>query len=582
MLIDLFKNFKIIYSIFPKKFKIKYIIFIFLSFLASILEFFSISLLIPLVAAFTGDPTLMKVFNDKLGLDFLYLDKAGIDEIIIIFLAAYSVKFLFLLYLTFYRNLFIFSLQKELFLKLYKSYIFRNYSFHLNNNSSILLRNLLQNIQQLTVGFISSYNNIILETLIIISLTVLMFMFQTKITLFVILSLALIIFLVLILIKNKTYKLGTDKQKYYARNLRNVMESLEGIKEIKIFQREKKMINKVDHDTTLVSKNNYYIQFLNETPRLVFEFAAICSSLLLLYVFINLNYAIESIISYFIIIFAIIIRILPSTNKIMSSFITLSVSKAAVELVTAELKNENIFWENKSLLNKKKVDFNNKINLENISFSYKKKNEEKTVTLNNISLSINKGDMIGLIGETGSGKSTLIDLLIGLIKPQSGSVYVDGININENYQSWLSKIGYVPQNVFLTDSNVVKNILFDENTSNIDREKLNKVVKSAQLEKFISKSPAGLETIVGERGSNLSGGQKQRIGIARALYHSCELLIFDESTSALDETTQKKFIDEIGNLKGLKTVLISSHNKNSLVYCDTIYELKKEELKKVK
>ena len=205
MLTDLFKYFKIIYSIFPKKFKIMYLILIFLSFFASFLEFFSISLLIPLAATFTGDSVLMETFTDKLGLDFLNLDKIGIAGIIIIFLVAYSIKFLFLLYLTFFKNLFIFSLQKELFLKLYKSYIFRNYSFHLTNNSSILIRNLLQNVQQLTVGYITSYNNIILETLIIISLTILLFIFQTKISLIILLSIAVLVFTVLSLIKKKTY-----------------------------------------------------------------------------------------------------------------------------------------------------------------------------------------------------------------------------------------------------------------------------------------------------------------------------------------------------------------------------------------
>ncbi len=183
--------------------------------------------------------------------------------------------------------------------------------------------------------------------------------------------------------------------------------------------------------------------------------------------------------------------------------------------------------------------------------------------------------MVGLVGKTGSGKSTILNLITGLLQPNTGEVTVDGVNIKNHYKSWLKKIGYVPQNVFLFDADILQNITFNYNDPSFDQKKLDQIIEQSQLKFFLNPSSEGIYTKVGERGSNLSGGQKQRIGIARALYNNSELLILDESTSALDEQTQNQFIEELVKLKGKKTIIISSHNKDTLKYCDKILEIYK-------
>ena len=193
-------------------------------------------------------------------------------------------------------------------------------------------------------------------------------------------------------------------------------------------------------------------------------------------------------------------------------------------------------------------------------------------------MTVKKGDFVGIIGETGSGKSTLINLLIGLLKPTEGKVEVDKLNINSNLPEWYKKIGYVPQSVFLTDDTIRKNIAFGLLEKDIDNNLIKHAVEKANLNKFLNELSNGLETVVGEKGIRLSGGQQQRIGIARALYNNPNLLVMDEATSSLDEVTEKEIMKSIYLMRGKKTILISSHKKNILERCDVIFKFNKGEI----
>jgi len=194
--------------------------------------------------------------------------------------------------------------------------------------------------------------------------------------------------------------------------------------------------------------------------------------------------------------------------------------------------------------------------------------------LKNVNLKIAKGDFIGIIGASGSGKSTLVDLIMGLFYPTGGSISVDGENINQNFKSWQNIIGYVPQNIFLTNDSIKNNIAFGLEKNEINNQNLTKALKDSQLDRFVKSLDLGIETKVGERGAQISGGQLQRIGIARALYKMPEILIFDESTASLDSKTESSLISAINNFKGHKTIIMISHNLKSLKNCDRIYSLK--------
>ena len=216
-----------------------------------------------------------------------------------------------------------------------------------------------------------------------------------------------------------------------------------------------------------------------------------------------------------------------------------------------------------------KLEFNKIINIKNLKFSYK--NSEKKI-LNNINLEIRKNDCIGIIGESGAGKSTFIDVLMGLNKPTKGEITLDDVNILQNRRGWQKMIGYVPQSIYLIDESIKKNIAFGEDDVNIG--KLNQVLKQSGLEQFVENLANKENTIIGEKGAKISGGERQRIAIARSLYKNPDLIIFDEATSSLDLETEKKVLETIKHLKEEKTLIIISHRMNTLNYCNKIYELK--------
>ena len=258
-------------------------------------------------------------------------------------------------------------------------------------------------------------------------------------------------------------------------------------------------------------------------------------------------------------------------NLKFSKVSTLAIGKNLIDYKLEDKKNKYKINEFK---------FEKEIVFKNVTFKHENKSEN---ILENVELKISKGETIGIIGESGSGKSTLIDILLGLNFSSSGSVLVDDLNINENIVGWRKNIGYVSQNLFLVDDSIEKNITFLFNDEPYSQEKLNKIIKNVQLDKFIEKLPKGIKTEVGERGLRISGGEKQRIVIARILFNNPEILIFDESTNALDIETEKKIIDLIHELKSeKKTIIFVSHRKSTLEKCDSIYLLKdrKLELKK--
>jgi ABC-type bacteriocin/lantibiotic exporter with double-glycine peptidase domain len=221
-------------------------------------------------------------------------------------------------------------------------------------------------------------------------------------------------------------------------------------------------------------------------------------------------------------------------------------------------------------------NFKDNIILNNISFAYQENNEK--LIFKNLNLKIEKKKIIGIFGHSGSGKSTFVDILSGLLVPTSGSILIDGKNIGKNDKLLRSIFAYVPQTVYILDDTIKNNIVFGQNYNEIDIKRLNNAIQLSQLEYFVEKLANGIDTIVGERGAAISGGQIQRIGIARALYHKAEVLIFDESTNALDSNTENKIMEEIKQLKKIKTIIIVSHNIKILEICDEIYELKDKTL----
>ena len=345
-----------------------------------------------------------------------------------------------------------------------------------------------------------------------------------------------------------------------------ILESIGAIKNIILNDLSKNFIQFYKKENKIKAKYNSFHLTAAQLPRIYFELIAIFSIIsFILFLFYSGKDS-ESLIVTLTVFGAVSFKLLPSANKIIANFQNLRYYRSSLD---------NIYNETKELGKKvvsnydKSIEFNvNKsIEIKDIIFSYEKDKE----LINNLNFKINKGDLIGVYGKSGKGKSTLIDILTGLIKPHSGVILCDEVSIYKNIKSWQSIIGYVPQSVYLLDDSILKNIVFDFNKLN--DKKLSLALDQSGLKDWIESLPDGIETVVGDEGAKVSGGQKQRIGIAASLYKDSKILILDEPTSSLDLETENSIIDNIVKLKGDKTIILISHKMSIIERCDKIIKL---------
>ena len=349
--------------------------------------------------------------------------------------------------------------------------------------------------------------------------------------------------------------------------LKALFEGLQAIKEIRILRRQEKFINSFIYNQEKILEIGINLIVFNAIPRIALEFLAVLAMSVMV-VYLNLRGFDNSQIITTLSLFAVAaFRTMPGLNKLTVNLQNMKYGAVHVDFLYEELSNLNNEINNEKInyskFKDKKINSFKEIQISKIRFKYKRDKELKT--LNDISLSIKENDTIGIIGPSGSGKSTLINLIMGLFSPDEGEILLDGVNINHVKESYQKLIGYVSQNIYLSDDSIRNNIAFGINPENIDNEKIMKVIKLASLEEFIGSLPDRENTIVGETGTRISGGEKQRIGIARALYNDPKLLVLDEATSSLDTITEENIISSvINNFKGKITMIIISHRKSQL------------------
>ena len=354
-----------------------------------------------------------------------------------------------------------------------------------------------------------------------------------------------------------------------------MQESFRLIKEIKISNLNKYFITKFISSNNLAAVNHFKHEFVLSLPRYWFELIAIFGFTILIIVLTYTTDSATNIIATIGLFAAATFRLLPSIIKMINNIQQVYFSLPVLNNLSEEFNLEKKVKNNQEKFDKKFI-IKKELILKNISFKYQNSNNN---VLDNINLKIKAGSIIGIKGPSGVGKTTLVNIILGLLKPTSGEVLVDGIDINKNLESWQKNIGYVPQNIVLTDDTLKNNIALGIDEKQIDKNRINNCIKESQLENFISNVEKGIDTDVGELGSKLSGGQKQRIGIARSIYNDPQVLILDEFTSALDNQTEEKIISEISNYGKTRTVIIVSHKLSTLSKCNNIYELTKENLK---
>ena len=547
-----------------------YLIFVLMVFIIG-LEVFGISLVIPFLNSITEPDYLIKkkeLLNLPQNLSFL---NAVFEQkiFLILLIIFYLFKNFLLGFLIFLKTKFIFSIQKKLSSNLFKIYLYKNFFFHLNNNSALLIRNVTDEVGAFVQNFLVSVLDLILEVFVFIAIFLLLLYIEPFGASFIAFTFLIVGFLFYKTFRKKIQFLGQERQYHDGEKLKRLFQSFQAIKEVKILNIEKELINQFNFNNFKSLDIGRKRFFLLQVPKLIFEIFAIFSLIFL--VFINLdvknNTALIPIIGAFT---AAAFRMVPSINKIISSLQNIKFSYPSIKVIRNEIFNENSKDNNIDKDLNKKVYFD-KFELKNISFKYSNDQQE---ILKNINLTIKRGDKIGIIGKSGAGKTTLVDIILGLLDQSQGSKLLNNGELIDGSKDWQNIIAYVPQDVFLLDDTLKSNVAFGVKEEKIDNEKLLLSLSKAQLKDLVQNREHGINTSLGEGGLKISGGQRQRVGIARALYSDPDVIIFDEATSSLDHMTESKILDEIElNLKG-KTIIMITHRENSLKFFDKIYEIK--------
>jgi len=492
-------------------------------------------------------------------------------------LVLYLLKSLFLIFLGWRQASFSANLSASLSEKLFSGYLEQPYTFHLNRNSAQLIRN-IQNETNLFIAVSISAITVSIEFTVLIGVAIALFYVEPAGALFVSLFLGISSFILIRLSKNKLKVWGSERQMHDGLATQHLMQGLGGVKEVKLLGLEDFFLNKFNF-------HNYRRAFiyirqitLQQVPRIYLEFLAILAMTGLI-IFLNSK---QTASSNFIPVIGVFIagafRMIPSANRILSALQVIRFNKPVIDLFYTEFKN----IDKASTTSNTDPHFSSEVKkvfkslkVENITFHYP---NTHSPALNNISFEISHGDMIGFVGSSGSGKTTMVDVLMGLLEPQQGKVFINENSIASNTREWQNLIGYVPQNIFLIDDTLRNNIAFGIPENKIDQTKVQNALEAARLNTFVDSLPEGLNTKVGERGVRLSGGQRQRIGIARALYHNPSVLVLDEATSALDTVSEKEVMDSVKQLKGTKTIIVIAHRISTILSCNRIFVLEKGKL----
>mgnify|MGYP006093092589 CR=1 FL=1 len=567
-----------IFSLLEDKEKSQFLKLVILMFLASILETLGIASILPLINFLTDQEKSIN-FLENFFIDLTFFGNNYMIFLICIIFSVYLVKNIFLSFYYWFENRFSYNTRFNLGVRLYKGYLDSPYKFHLKNNSSILVTKIVQETA-IFGSAIMSLSMLITEILVVIGITLLLLIikpYETFYVITIILSVSLIFYF---LTKKITFNLGKQLVATQKSKMKILNESLRSLQEIIIFRVSKYFYKLFKSKSMEVSELGYKMSFINRMPKIWFEMVAvIIISFIIIYSTLQ-NESTISILGILGIFFLSALKIIPSVNKILVSLQSIRYSETAVISLSDDIK---VFQDqkipSKENIKLKKLNFENNINFKNIGFKFTSDSEE---ILKNINFKIKKNEFIAIVGKTGSGKTTFLNLLMGLLEPTYGQITVDDRDIYNDVEKWRSNLGFVPQNINLLDDSLKKNIAYGLVDNLISEVKIKKSIELSQLSTFLENSKEQLDRSIGESGIKISGGQKQRIAIARALYNNPEILIFDEPTSSLDPVTTSKLFDTLKKLNNEKTIILVSHDIRDFSIFDKVYEIKNQSIVKLK
>lgn len=562
---------KKILKLLPKKQKKSTVLLGVILFIGMVFEILGLSILIPALK-FLLSPNEIKDFKEN----FIYYDLRYFSYEKFIWLgmflitSIYLVRSIVLIIITFYQYKIVESLSSFLSISLYKKYIHQPYLYHTQRDLSVIIKNLQVEINHFTV-VCRAILNMVIEIILSVSILLTIYYIEPIGALIVTVFFGTLAYFYFFITKKGIKRWGLKRQEIDKVLLRTIMDSLSGIKDVKLLRKEFFFLNKYISKIKERIIISTYHQTATHSSRYYLELITVFGVILLIYFLLNDNQSSSEILTTLGIFVAATFRIIPSLNKIISSLQNIRYYRPSIDLIFNEF-NKTIYRDNPLDVSKKLI-FSEKIEIKDLTFNYNRKK-----VLKNINFQIKKGQIIGVIGSSGSGKTTFIDILNGLLKPSSGQILIDNFSIHDYENSLMELIGYVGQDIFLMDDTIISNIAFGIDIDKVNKIALEKAINSSKLNELIKELPMGIYSKVGERGVQLSGGQRQRIGIARALYRDPQLLIFDEATASLDNKTEASVIKSITNLKRKKTIIMVAHRISTLVNCDKVIEIKNGEI----
>ncbi len=558
--------------IFNKKEKMQLILIFITAGIGSILECVGVGIFVPFANLLMEEDVLST--NEYLNAVYQAFHFQSIESFMIaltgVIIFVFVFKNVYMIIQKYVIYSFSYNTQRKISTRLLKAYMSEPYTFFLQRNIAVLQRSMQEDATLFTTGLIH-FLELIVEVVVCIALGCYLFYISKSITVIIVGLLVVCVGAFTIISKKYAKNIGKACQEYKAKLYQWMNQALGGIKEVKVLNRE---------DFFIESYATYYRKYTNglrnnrfiaAIPKYIVEM--MCMSGLLIAIIIKMRYGQKDIADFIpqLAAFAVAsFRLLPCVGRINEHVTNIMHCAPSLELVYHDLKEveELLDIQNDEVV--AEWQLNDKIEINNVCYRYP--DAEKDV-IHNAKFTIKKGQTVAFIGESGAGKTTMADIILGLLVPQIGKIKADDMNVFENINTWHQKIGYIPQSIYLSDDTIRNNVAFGIREHEIDDERVIDALKKAQLYDFVDTLPKGLETYVGDRGVRLSGGQRQRIGIARALYHNPEILVLDEATSALDNDTESAVMEAIESLRGEKTMIIIAHRLTTIQNADVVYEV---------
>jgi ABC-type multidrug transport system fused ATPase/permease subunit len=559
-------------ALFDRTSRIQFSWLFFFTLIGAAFEAVGVGMIMPFIAVM-NDPQIIWQ-RPELAAVYRFLSLGNANQFLvasgIALLAIFILKNFYLAGLFHFQYKFIFDRHLKLSAALMETYLGSPYTFHLQRNSAELLRNVTAEVNALVIGILIPGMVVLTEAIVVIILIGLLFAVEPIASLSALAVLGGVYVLFHYFIQKRIGTHGLKRQQYNQALIQSVQQALGGIKESLVLERTPHFLRVFQKQSSGFALSQRIYSTINQLPRLLIETFVIGTMLLVVMVLFKLGYDPRSLAPILGLFGMAAFRIMPSASRILSSFTTLRFYIPSVATLHRELVNERPAF-SQTVVTDTPLAFKDSIEVQNVSYQYP---ETERYALQGISLSIPKGSAIGLVGPTGSGKTTLVDIILGLLSPTQGRILVDKKDISEHISSWRKLIGYIPQFIYLCDDTIRNNIAFGISPEYIDERAVMEAIHAAQLDALIPRLPEGLDTVVGERGIRLSGGERQRLGIARALYHNPKVLIMDEATASLDNETERALTEAIKKLSGMKTLIIIAHRLSTVKGCSAIYVLK--------